>query len=198
MNRRSMALIAVLAVLSAPVRAQDAASAAAAASAATFRGCLRQKLTQTCQGAPGTPAFAACAKENEHEAAAACRASLGLAAPAGNQAALDPNGGACSADAVKLCPGLSAADGPSFMGCMRKNIAALSPACHAELKAREDAKADAECMAGLQKLCPGLQAGDNPGMIKCVKANRGSLPPMCVNRGKPAATSANSAAPAGQ
>jgi hypothetical protein len=192
MNLFSMALLTVFAAVSSSARAQDAASAAAAAT--TFRGCLRQKLTQTCQGTPGTPAFAACAKENEHDAAAACRASLGIAAPSSDQSSSDTNGGACRADAVKLCPGLGAADGPSFMGCMRKNSAALSSACQAELKAREDAKADAECMAGLQKLCPGLQAGDNPGMIKCVKANRGGLPPMCVNRGKPAA----SAAPAGQ
>lgn len=87
-------------------------------------------------------------------------------------------GGACKADADKLCA--NATDREGRMKCMKEHEKDLSPDCQAEMqKMKERFEAfKTDCGADLQKYCSTVQDGPM-AKRKCLQDHQADLSPAC-------------------
>lgn len=134
----------------------------------------KDDMQKYCPGKwPGTPEFHSCMNAHMSEVTPEC-AAFGRKQAAKHGAdgkKMSAGDKACVADAKRLCPGLTGADGVKFMSCMSERYDKLSEPCRKVFKgAKEDQGGGAtvsECAKAMAEKCPGVEPG-GPGMLKCV------------------------------
>ena len=89
----------------------------------------------------------------------------------------------CAADAAKYCSGIQSTD-PSYVDCMKKNLAKLSKGCQREVQAAvaraNDLKLFPNCVADAEKLCPSGKPGASH-VIRCLRGHQSELSSGCKN-----------------
>jgi hypothetical protein len=156
-------------------------SASALAKSAPAKSPCQDDMQKFCPGLwPGTPEFASCMKKHKSELTPACAAFADKRMKEGRK----PGDDVCVADAKKLCPGLTVADGAKFGSCMAGHYDDLSAPCQAKFKgAKKGLSGDhGDCMAAVEKLCPGAKPGD-PSMAQCMMEHHAELPASCHKHG---------------